>query len=116
MMPIFCLRNRTVPMLAAFLLIASGTAFAQPADKVLAGADRNAGKQLHQDKNCASCHAQRFGGDGSSMYTRLDHKVTSPEKLQSQVAACNTRLSAGLFPDDERDVAAYLNHDYYHFK
>ena len=50
------------------------------------------------------------------MYTRLDRKVRTPEKLLTQIAFCNAQLSAAMFPEDERDVAAFLNHDYYHFK
>lgn len=99
----------------AILAIATG-AQAQDADKAFAGADRKAGMALHQEKNCAACHAQRLGGDGSSIYTRIDRKVTTPAKLLAQVAMCNTQLSSAMFPDDERDVAAFLNHDYYHFK
>lgn len=100
----------------ATLLMASTAAQGQSAEKLFAGADRQAGKALHKEKQCAACHAQRTGGDGSSMYTRLERKVTTPQKLMAQIAACNTQLSAAMFPDDERDVAAFLNHDYYHLK
>ncbi|MBC7500728.1 MAG: cytochrome c [Herminiimonas sp.] len=99
----------------ALLAISSG-ADAQDADKVFAGADRKVGMVLHEEKNCAACHAQRLGGDGSSIYTRIDRKVKTPAKLLAQVALCNAQLSSAMFPDDERDVAAFLNHDYYHFK
>lgn len=114
--------RRTAPkvMVAALSCLAlsaiSAGASAQDAGKVFAGADRKAGMALHQEKNCAACHVQRLGGDGSGIYTRIDRKVTTPEKLLAQVALCTTQLRNGLFPDDERDVAAFLNHDYYHFK
>lgn len=98
------------------LLAMTSGAKAQDADRIFAGADRNAGMTLHQEKNCAACHVQRLGGNGSSIYTRIDRKVTTPAKLLAQVAMCNTQLSSAMFPDDERDVAAFLNHDYYHFK
>ena len=98
------------------LLIGPAGVRAESAEKLLAGANRNAGMVLHQEKACMSCHAQRLGGDGSAMYTRLDRKVRTPEKLLTQIAFCNTQLSAAMFPEDERDVAAFLNHDYYHFK
>lgn len=45
--------------------------FAAQADPLAAG-DVKLGKQL-VDKNCIACHAARFGGDGSKMYTREDH-------------------------------------------
>lgn len=98
------------------LAIATASVLAQNADVVFVGADRKAGAVLHQEKNCASCHARSTGGDGSGIYTRIDRKVTTPSKLLAQVAMCNTRLGGAMFPDDERDVAAFLNHDYYHFK
>ena len=104
-------------LLAGFaLLIGPAGVRAESAEKLLAGADRKVGMTLHQEKACMSCHAQRLGGDGSAMYTRLDRKVRTPEKLLAQIAFCNTQLSAAMFPEDERDVAAFLNHDYYYFK
>ena len=109
-------RVATAVMCASALMMACPWAGAQTADKVFAGADRKAGMLLHQEKNCMACHAQRTGGDGSNIYTRTDRKVTTPVKLLAQVAMCNIRLSSAMFPDDERDVAAFLNHDYYHFK
>ncbi|MEY3058028.1 MAG: hypothetical protein RI941_751, partial [Pseudomonadota bacterium] len=32
------------------------------------------------------------------------------------VARCNTELRLDLFPEDEADVSAYLNQQYYKFK
>ena len=98
------------------LLIKPAGVHAESAENLFAGADRKAGMTLHQEKACMSCHAQRLGGDGSAMYTRLDRRVRTPEKLLTQIIFCNTQLSATMFPEDERDVAAFLNHDYYHFK
>jgi hypothetical protein len=37
-------------------------------------------------------------------------------KLKSQVALCNTELRLDLFPEDEADVVAYLNKQFYKFK
>ncbi len=34
-------------------------------------------------------------------------------QLKTQVAMCNTRLSIGLFPEDEENIAAHLNEVYY---
>jgi hypothetical protein len=36
--------------------------------------------------------------------------------LLTQVAACNSQLNTGWFPEDEEHVAAFLNRDYYKFK
>jgi len=77
--------------------------------------DVKIGKTLH-DKACISCHASKFGGDGSKMYTRADHKVTSQQQLSSRVKACNNNVGAGWFPEEESHVAAYLNATYYRLK
>lgn len=68
------------------------------------------------EKKCVSCHVSMYGGDGSEIYLRPDHKVRSPAQLTSQIAACNANTGAGWFPEDEADVAAYLNQKYYKFK
>jgi len=75
--------------------------------------DPKAGEKLFNDKNCNVCHIQRFGGTGEQMFTRPNHKVTTLQKLAAQVAACNTNLNAGWFPEEEENVAAYLNQKYY---
>lgn len=73
------------------------------------------GKALH-DRTCISCHANMFGGDGSKIYTRADHKVKTAQQLAARIAACNANTGAGWFPEDEAHVAAYLNQQYYKFK
>jgi mono/diheme cytochrome c family protein len=75
--------------------------------------DAKAGEKLFADKNCNACHIRRFGGTGEQMFTRPDHKVTTVQKLAAQVAACNINLNAGWFPEEEENVAAYLNQKYY---
>jgi hypothetical protein len=49
------------------------------------------------------------------MYTRPDHRVKTPQKLLAQVQACNSNLGKGYFPEDEENVAAYLNREFYKF-
>jgi mono/diheme cytochrome c family protein len=84
------------------------------ANELFAKADVAAGKALH-DKNCISCHASSFGGDGSAMYTRDFAKVTDAKKLIAQVRNCNTNIGLKWFEDEELNVAAYLNKTYYKF-
>lgn len=74
------------------------------------------GSKLAAAANCAKCHSERVGGDGSRMYTRPERKVKNPSQLLTQVGICNTQLNTGWFPEDEEHVAAYLNRDYYRFK
>jgi mono/diheme cytochrome c family protein len=101
------------PILATLLgLVLSGAALAAPFPK----ADPAAGAKLFDEAKCGACHAQRFGGDGSSAFTRPDRKVKSAEALLKQVRACVTQLNVQWFPDEEEHVAAYLNQRYYKFK
>jgi cytochrome c551/c552 len=71
------------------------------------------GKKLVDKHKCETCHQEKVYGTVGTIYLRKDRKVTSWEKLKAQVAACNTMLNAGLFPDDEEHIAAYLNATYY---
>ena len=77
--------------------------------------DPSTGKALH-DRTCISCHANMFGGDGSKIYTRADHKVKNAQQLAARIAGCNANTGAGWFPEDEAHVGAYLNLQYYKFK
>lgn len=97
-----------------FLLIATLSAasvHAAPFDK----GDPKAGKAL-LEKSCMSCHIGMFGGDGSKIYTRADRKAKTPQQLAARISGCNANTGAGWFPEDELNVAAYLNQQYYKFK
>ena len=94
--------------------ILSLLAFNANSNELFAKADLAAGKALH-DKNCVSCHASSFGGDGSAMYTRDFAKVTDAKKLLAQVRNCNTNIGLKWFEDEELNVAAHLNKTYYKF-
>lgn len=86
-----------------------------PLPTALAAPDIEKGKRLH-DKQCVSCHVERYGGDGSQMYLRKDRIIHDRVALGQRVAMCNTMINAGLFPEDEENVAAYLAQRYYKFK
>jgi hypothetical protein len=74
------------------------------------------GKSIDQQK-CYACHAKKTGfGNGDMIYTRSDSKVKSVANLKKMVALCNTELRLDLFPEDEADVVAYLNQQFYKFK
>lgn len=94
------------------ILLCSAEVIANP---LFEKADSKLGKSLH-DKNCISCHASSFGGDGSGIYTREHTKVKTPKGLIAQVRNCNTMLGIKWFDDEELNVAAFLNKDYYHFE
>jgi hypothetical protein len=73
------------------------------------------GKKLLEEKKCDICHHNKTMGDAKAIYLRKDRKATSWAKLKAQVAACNAQLNAGLFPEEEEHIAAYLNETYYKF-
>ena len=74
------------------------------------------GKEIDQSK-CYACHAKKTGfGNGDMIYTRSDSKVKSLTKLKTMVERCNSELRLDLFPEDEADVTAYLNKQFYKFK
>ena len=97
----------------ALLAIAS-SAIGQKQPVPFAAGDPKAGKTI-VERDCVSCHAQKFAGDPDRMYTRSDHRVRTPQKLLAQVQACNSNLGKGYFPEDEENIAAYLNTEFYHF-
>jgi cytochrome c5 len=104
---------RTVALFAAFVFPAA--AFAQKPPAPFASGNAPAGKAL-VERDCVSCHAAKFAGDPDRMYTRADRRVTTPGKLLAQVQACNANLGKGYFPEDEENIAAYLNQQFYKFK
>jgi hypothetical protein len=82
----------------------------------LAVPDLANGKKI-EDTKCYKCHAEKSGlGDGTLIYTRQDRRVKGLDRLKVMVARCNTELRLDLFPEDEADVTAYLNQQYYKFK
>ena len=78
-------------------------------------ADPAEGRKLVEQKKCELCHHNQTMGDAKAVYLRKDRKVTTLEKLQAQVAVCNSQLNLQLFPDDEEHIVAYLNQAYYKF-
>jgi mono/diheme cytochrome c family protein len=93
----------TLPLLSAFA--------AEP----WGNADPKAGKVLHE-KQCVACHARLYGGDGSQMYTRDGRVLMTKLDILQRVAACSSQTNAGWYPEEEAEVAAYINQQYYHFK
>jgi len=74
------------------------------------------GKNIDQQK-CYACHSKKTGfGNGDMIYTRSDSKVKSMANLKKMVGLCNSELRLDLFPEDETDVVAYLNQQFYKFK
>lgn len=86
------------------------------ASHAYAAPDLTNGKQIDQQK-CYACHAKKSGfSNGDMIYTRSDGKVKSISDLKKMVGLCNTELRLDLFPEDEADVVAFLNQQFYKFK
>lgn len=102
-------------MNAAYLCCLLALPLVAHADAPWGNADAAAGRALH-DKSCPSCHVRLFGGDGSGIYTREERLLGSRRELLQRVATCNTQTRSGWFPEEEAEVAAWLNATYYHFE
>jgi cytochrome c5 len=104
-----------VTFLAVALFAGIGAASAQTQPAPFRAGDTKAGKTM-VDRDCVSCHAQRFSGDPDQMYRRSDRRIKTPAQLLAQVQGCNANLAKGYFPEEEEHIAAYLNLEFYKFK
>ena len=95
-------------ILLSIAMLLSGIAHAAP--------NVQNGKAIDQAK-CYACHAKKTGfSNGDMIYTRSDRKVKDFARLKTMVAMCNTELRLDMLPEDEADVIAYLNKQFYKFK
>jgi cytochrome c2 len=78
--------------------------------------DAAAGKIIFDKHQCNSCHANILGGDGNSMFSRNDRKIKTASALATQITRCSVGLNLSLFEDEEENIGAYLNKNYYKFK
>ncbi len=97
---------------ALTLFLAAGSVLAAP----FPAGDAQAGKKLFEQNKCNRCHVDMMGGDGSAIFTRPNHKVTSPEKMVQQMHTCSGGAGISLSAQDEQNLGAYLNQRYYKFK
>jgi cytochrome c2 len=94
------------------MLIVAASAQATP----FAKGDAEAGKKIFEQHKCNSCHASKLGGDGNAMFTRAERKVKTAASLATQITRCSVNLGLSLFPEDEENIGAYLNKNFYKFK
>jgi len=97
---------------AAMLFSISAAAHTAPFSK----GNADAGKKIFDQHKCDSCHAKQLGGEGSAMFTRTERKVKTPASLATQITRCSSNLGLMLFEDDEENIGAYLNKNFYKFK
>lgn len=95
-----------------FLLCASAAAHAAP----FAKGDAEAGKKFFAQNQCNRCHDGIMGGDGNAIFTRPNRKVKTPQQLVDQMHVCTGNIGITLTTQDEQNLGAYLNLNYYHFK
>jgi hypothetical protein len=102
-----------LPLIKLFLILLGLFGLNLP---IYAKPDITNGKKIDQQQ-CYACHAKKSGfGNGDMIYTRSDSRVKSLQNLKTMVARCNTELRLDLFPEDEVDVIAFLNKQFYKFK
>ena len=99
-------------MATLILLTLTTTLHAMP----FAKGDAIEGKKSFDQHHCNSCHIGKVGGDGNAIFTRPDRKVKSASALATQITNCSTNLGLMLFEDDEENLGAFLNKNYYKFK
>jgi hypothetical protein len=92
----------------AMLLLISLTLGAGNAQAALLPGDAAQGKAVH-DKQCVACH-------DSSVYTRADRRVKSPEGLIGQVNGCVRQIGLKLDRDQVNDLVKHLDESFYKFK
>jgi mono/diheme cytochrome c family protein len=92
----------------AMLLLISLTLGAGNAQAALLPGDAAQGKAVH-DKQCVACH-------DSSVYTRANRRVKSPEALIGQVNNCVRQTGAKLDRDQVNGLVKYLDESFYKFK
>lgn len=69
------------------------------------------GKVMHDDANCMKCHADM----GYAKPSLKKMGVDSWQDLKDAVSYCESNLNVGWFPEEQEQVADYLNQTYYHF-
>ena len=99
-------------IIALLLLCATVQVQAAP----FAKGDPAIGKKLFDQHKCNSCHVKIVEGDASAIFTRPDRKVTNPQQLVAQMTRCGGNIGVKLSPQDEQNLGAYLNQNYYKFK
>jgi len=78
--------------------------------------DADKGKKTFDQHKCNSCHSSMLGGDGSAIFMPPERKIKTAASLGTQITRCSTNLGLMLFEDDEENIGAYLNKNYYKFK
>ena len=68
------------------------------------------GQILFDEANCKKCHIQEGNFD------KMNEKVQNIQNLKSWVSTCDNSLHIGWFPEEQENVAEYLNEAHYKYK
>ncbi len=85
-----------------------------PISITLADDTKADGATLHK-KSCIGCHINMAGGDGTSMYTRKDRRVSSFSALEPMVRRCDANIGLELIDDQIFAIRDFLNTNYYKY-
>lgn len=100
-------------LLAALILtLAAANTMAAP----FADGDAKRGKKFFDDNQCNECHIGKVGGDGNDIFTRPNRIIHNSKELIERMRMCSGAIGKTLTPQNELDLAAYLNQTYYKFK
>lgn len=72
------------------------------------------GRELHE-RHCIDCHADRMGGDPTSIYDRANRRIGSLDDLYKQVGRCRNSYGEAWPHSWVEDVTTWLNGQFYHF-
>ncbi len=101
---------------AALALACFGALTATAQAAPFEGGNTEAGRKFFDQNHCNRCHMSLMGGDGSAIFTRPNHKVTTPRQVLDQLYVCSGGAGITLSDQDAQDLGAYLNRSFYHFK
>ncbi len=93
------------------LLLIINTALADPFPK----GNVALGKRTFEQTECKKCHIEIVDGDGTEMFTRANRIALNPTLLMTQIKINGARTGFNLTAQDELNLAAYLNKNYYKF-
>jgi len=68
------------------------------------------GKELYLDANCKQCHGNEKNFDVKN------HKAKDMDGIHRWVRNCDSALDIGWFPEEQENVAEYLNEAHYKYK
>ncbi len=74
------------------------------------------GERLYTEAKCQRCHLKGSNFDPNSINKAgKSSKVKDMKSLMSWIVSCDNYFSIGWFPEEQKEVAEYLNRTYYKY-